>query len=290
MRYYYNITEVTPIYAKLFSSLYQGTLRGCADEILVFTNLLAHADSTGLVDKHWRAISEETGISEERVKAAIHNLESPDPESRSPEEGGRRIIPIDEHRAWGWQVVNHGKYRSIRSEEDRREQNRIAQKKWRDKKRGIVEIQANQQDTDSNDYVSKISRVSRDKPKQKQKQEAYTEEEKSARKSTGKESQQDWLASLKSEPVYAHVDIDRELGKAQVWIKSNPGRKLSKQFFTNWINKIEPPLVPNGNGNQRGCDVCLNHPHRHEITIKGGGYIFDPENKSVTRCKCYGAT
>lgn len=121
------------MYAKLFASLYQGTLRGCSDSILVFTNLLAHADKHGIVDKHYRAIAEETGISEDRVRAAIEHLESPDPESRSPELDGRRIVPIDEHRAWGWQIVNHGKYRAIKNEDDRREQNRIAQEKWREK-------------------------------------------------------------------------------------------------------------------------------------------------------------
>lgn len=123
------------MYGKLFSSLYQGTLRGCPDEILVFTNLIAHADMHGIVDKHWRSIAEETGLDVDRVKAAIVNLEAPDPESRSPEMEGRRIVPMDEHRAWGWQIVNHGKYRSIKNEDDRREQNRIAQQKWRDKQR-----------------------------------------------------------------------------------------------------------------------------------------------------------
>ncbi len=121
------------MYAKLFASLYQGTLRGNPDEILVFTNLLAHADSTGVVDKHWRAIAEEVGIPRERVEAAILNLESPDPESRSPEENGCRIVKMDEHRVWGWRIVNHGKYRAIRDEEDRREQNRMAQERWRNK-------------------------------------------------------------------------------------------------------------------------------------------------------------
>jgi len=121
------------MYVKLFASLYQGTLRGCSDEILVFTNLLAHADQHGLVDKHWRAISEETGLDRERVEKAISNLEAPDPESRSPEMDGRRIIRMDEHRAWGWQIVNYGKYRAIRSEDDRREQNRLAQERFRNK-------------------------------------------------------------------------------------------------------------------------------------------------------------
>ncbi len=130
------------MYAKLFASLYQGTLRGNPDEILVFTNLLAHADSTGVVDKHWRAIAEEVGISRERVEAAISNLEAPDPESRSPEENGCRIVKMDEHRVWGWRIVNHGKYRAIRDEDDRREQNRLAQERWRNKNKPRKPISA----------------------------------------------------------------------------------------------------------------------------------------------------
>lgn len=119
------------MYAKLFTSIYQGTLRGNSHGLLVFTNLLAHADKDGVVDIHPRAIAEEVGLTREQVQAAIDELEAVDIESRSPEEGGRRIIRIDEHRAWGWMVVNYLKYRSIRNEDDRREQNRLSQAKWR---------------------------------------------------------------------------------------------------------------------------------------------------------------
>lgn len=121
------------MYVKLFASLYQGTLRGRPNEILVFTNLLAHADRYGVVDKHWRAIAEETGLNHDEVQAAIQVLESPDAESRSPEREGRRIYRLDDHRAWGWQIVNYEKYRAIRSEDDRREQNRLAQERFRNK-------------------------------------------------------------------------------------------------------------------------------------------------------------
>lgn len=121
------------MYAKLFTSIYQGTLRGNSHGLLVFTNLLAHADREGYADIHPRAIAEEVGLSVEEVKAAIEVLESPDDESRSPEEQGRRIVRIDDHRAWGWKVVNYVKYRGIRDEEDRREQNRKSQAKWRAK-------------------------------------------------------------------------------------------------------------------------------------------------------------
>lgn len=122
------------MYCKLFASLYQGTLRGRSHEILVFTNMLANADAEGGVDKHFRAIAEEVGLAVDEVKKAIETLEAPDPESRSPEENGARIVRMDEHRVWGWRIVNYGKYRAIRNEEDRREQNRLAQQRYREKK------------------------------------------------------------------------------------------------------------------------------------------------------------
>ena len=121
------------MYAKLFTSLYQGTLRGNSHCLLVFTNLLAHCDKTGSCDIHPRAIAEEVGLTIDQVRAALDVLEAPDEESRSPEESGRRIIRLDEHRAWGWRVVNYLKYRAIRDEDDRREQNRISQERWRNK-------------------------------------------------------------------------------------------------------------------------------------------------------------
>lgn len=121
------------MYAKLFTSIYQGTLRGNSSGLLVFTNLLAHCDKDGIVDMHPRAIAEEVGLTVEQVRAALDVLESPDDESRSPEEQGRRIVRLDEHRAWGWRVVNYLKYRAIRNEDDRRLQNRASQERWRNK-------------------------------------------------------------------------------------------------------------------------------------------------------------
>jgi hypothetical protein len=99
----------------------------------VFTNLLAFCDRDGFVDKHPRAIAEEVGLTVEQVRVALDNLESPDPESRTPDEDGRRIVRTDEHRTWGWRIVNYEKYRAIRNEEDRRAQNKAAQARRRDR-------------------------------------------------------------------------------------------------------------------------------------------------------------
>lgn len=121
------------MYAKIFRSMYDGTLRGKAHELLVFTNMLASCDRDGCVDKHPRAIADEVGLTVEQVQAALATLEAPDPESRSPEHDGRRIVRLDTHRAWGWLLVNFAKYRAIRNEEDRMAQNREAQARYRAK-------------------------------------------------------------------------------------------------------------------------------------------------------------
>ncbi len=126
------------MYAKIFATLYEGTMRGRAHEILVFTNMLAYANKQGVFDRHPRTIAEDVGLTVDEVRAALRCLEAPDPESRSPEHGGRRILRLDEHREWGLQIVNHGKYRAIRNEEERAIQNREAQRRFKEKRKAAA--------------------------------------------------------------------------------------------------------------------------------------------------------
>lgn len=107
------------MYAKVFNSMFEGSLRGRSDAILTFVNMLTSADSEGFVDRHFRSIADETGLPLERVKVAIAELESPDPDSRSAESDGRRIERISEQRSWGWRIVNYRKYRDIRDASSR---------------------------------------------------------------------------------------------------------------------------------------------------------------------------
>lgn len=124
----------TSMYAKIFKSMFDGTLRGKSDELLVFVNLLANADKEGFVDRHFKAISDETGIPIKRVEEAVTQLESPDGESRTQELEGRRLERIDEHRNWGWRIVNYLKYRKMQDEESRRESQRERQRACRARK------------------------------------------------------------------------------------------------------------------------------------------------------------
>lgn len=123
------------IYAKVFSSLWCGSLRGQPDEQLVFIYLLAHADEDGVVDLIVDKIIDDTGLDGDDVTEALRVLGAPDPLSRQTAEEGRRLLPLYEHGAWGWRIVNYEYYRNIRNLEERRRQNREAQARFKEKHR-----------------------------------------------------------------------------------------------------------------------------------------------------------
>lgn len=120
-------------FVKVHAELWDGSLIGRPQAQLVFLFLLAHADAAGSVDIAQRKISALTGLDAREVQAAIDELEAPDSESRRPEEQGRRLVRLDPDRSYGWRVVNYGHYRNARSVSDRREQNRQAQQRRREK-------------------------------------------------------------------------------------------------------------------------------------------------------------
>lgn len=109
------------MYGKLFESIYDGTLVEDWLALITFQQMIILCNSDGVLDMTIGAMARRTGIPKENLIHGIKVLESPDPESRTPNEQGKRIIRIDEHRAWGWVIVNHKHYRDLRTSDDRRE-------------------------------------------------------------------------------------------------------------------------------------------------------------------------
>lgn len=111
------------MYGKLFASMYDGSLatEGPWEALVTFQQMLILADQEGFVDMTASAISRRTIIPIEIIQKGIAELEKPDPQSRDPANGGRRIERISDTRDWGWQILNYAKYRQIRSSEERRE-------------------------------------------------------------------------------------------------------------------------------------------------------------------------
>jgi hypothetical protein len=98
-------------YVPLFDSLTTGTLHGRWPDIGLWPVILSMADRFGNVDVTPQYIAGVTGLRVEDVIACMERFCSPDPDSRSPENDGRRLEPIEEGRKWGWHVVNHTRYR-----------------------------------------------------------------------------------------------------------------------------------------------------------------------------------
>lgn len=85
--------------------------------------MLAMADRRGRV---WASVPGIAGIARVSVPAArkaITKFLSPDPDSRTKTDKGRRIEEID----GGWRLINYTKYRELQDEEERREYNRVKQ-------------------------------------------------------------------------------------------------------------------------------------------------------------------
>ena len=101
------------MFVKVFSQIFDSSIAENYLTRLVFTDLLTLADLNGVVDMTHESISRRTNVPIETVRAAISELEKPDPRSRTPDCEGRRIKRLDEHRDWGWFVVNYGNFRKI---------------------------------------------------------------------------------------------------------------------------------------------------------------------------------
>lgn len=112
-------------YTPVFDTVYHGTLCGKWPTLPVWLTVLPMADKHGNIDLTYQAISVLTGWPIDLLKQAFAELTAPDPESRSSDEEGRRLVLIDpENRSWGWRVVNHRVYRE-KARKQQSDQNRV---------------------------------------------------------------------------------------------------------------------------------------------------------------------
>jgi hypothetical protein len=121
------------VYVKMFKSIFDGSLYGQFEPTVVFMAMLVIAEREGIVDMTIPAIAARCGYPEDIVRRGIAELEKPDPQSRTPDEEGRRIIRLEETRDWGWRITNYEKYEKIRSAEERREYFKLKKREQRAK-------------------------------------------------------------------------------------------------------------------------------------------------------------
>lgn len=120
-------------FAKLFMQMYESTIAEDWQGLITFQQLCILCDWYGIIDMTPRSISRLTCLPQDIIEAGLKTLEQPDPDSRTKECEGRRIVRLDPEREWGWQIVNFEKYRDL-IEPDSREQHRQYMQRYRERK------------------------------------------------------------------------------------------------------------------------------------------------------------
>lgn len=126
------------MYGKVFDSIYDGTLYGHWEAIVTMQQFIVLATADGIVDMTPSSMAARTSIPVEILNKGILVLSAPDPHTRTPGEDGRRIVLLDEHRPWGWRLVNHWKYRALRDMAQKREADRDRIKKKRNENSDVA--------------------------------------------------------------------------------------------------------------------------------------------------------
>lgn len=108
-----------PLFARVFVTVLDSSIAEDFTLRHVFEDLFKLCDwRTGVVDMTRQAIARRLNIPLETINSCIDRLEAPDPASRDPDHGGRRLQRLDKHRDWGWRILNWQKYDAIRNRAD----------------------------------------------------------------------------------------------------------------------------------------------------------------------------
>lgn len=112
--------EVSPMsgYTKLFSSIVASTIWREDDATrLVWVTMLAMVSKDGIVEASAPGLADMARVPVEECRKSLAKLEGPDPDSRSKNDEGRRIRPVD----GGWEIINYYKYRERLMSDERRQ-------------------------------------------------------------------------------------------------------------------------------------------------------------------------
>lgn len=121
------------MYAKIFAQILDSSIVEFPETRFTFMDFLILADSDGVVDMTHEAIARRTNRPLDVIRKTITELEAPDPRSRTKDAKGARLKRLDDHRDWGWVIVNYDKFRRMATDLQRREKTKLRVKKYREK-------------------------------------------------------------------------------------------------------------------------------------------------------------
>lgn len=119
------------MFGKHFESMYEGSMYGAGVNVFAVWGYVIAKAQRSRVELNPRKLADTLGGSVKEIEEGILFLCKPDPDSRFKEYDGRRLVKEGEFQYF---VPSHEYYRSIKSEEHRREYNRVKQAEYRAKK------------------------------------------------------------------------------------------------------------------------------------------------------------
>lgn len=218
------------MYGKVFSSLWHGSLLGKGLEQLVFVLLIAHSDRDGNSEAHPAEIATWTGFSLAEIDTALAALQAEDPESRTDDEAGKRIIRAGLNL---WHIVNYKKYLALQDRDVLRENGRERVRRSRAKKRAVTLGNASVTDA----FVKGEVEVEREVEKTPAVVVALPTNRKD------EETPITEAQAFEFQSLYPAVDVLKELRAMRAWLIANPaGRKTGRgmlRFVNGWLSRTQ---------------------------------------------------
>lgn len=233
---------LTSVYGKIFASMYSGTLYGHWEAIVTMQQLIVLADADGIVDMTPQAIAATTSIPLDIISKGLSKLEETDPYSRTPGEDGRRIVLIDEHRPWGWSIVNYQKYKHLKDSDEVRAQTRERVRRFRDKRNAekqevtLGNAEKRHIDTDIDIDTRKATTTAADAKRRPPKANGHRIDFDFSKGAFSGITEED---ELRWQQAFPAVPIPPAIERAAAWLKANPSNRKSnyERFLVNWFSR-----------------------------------------------------
>lgn len=122
------------MYGKAFESMYSGSMIGAGLNVFAVWNYAITKAKCGIVELNPKLLFAILGGPLKEIEAAIAFLTSPDSESRSKVEEGRRLVREGQFQ---YRVVNWAAYQGIKNAQDLTEYNRIKKAEYRARQKAL---------------------------------------------------------------------------------------------------------------------------------------------------------
>lgn len=241
------------MFGKVFDTMYTGSMVGAGPMVFaLMPYAVTHCNADGLVEINPRLVSALIGAPVEDVEQALQYLMSPDPDSRSDAEEGRRLV---KEGPFLYRLVNHAKYRNLQNAEDQRTHTRERVRRLRQKRKAVTECNADVTPSNAGNAIQ------RQRQRQRQKKNTISggadiSPERSPKRTppdrprpfriafdyatnefTGIE-EADWKRWSEAYPA---VDCAIEAKRAAIWLRDNPAKRKKRVqvFLSRWFARCQ---------------------------------------------------